>query len=151
MKTIRAQASESALRLLCTTWSTWSYRKRLHLTQSSILMWRFLCSCRRSFLNSRRSPLLRLHNKSRLCPSSLYKIKAKWFGISLVFYVTNTTLHDCFGDISLRPAPGLLKLWPPKTLKAVFVRLSLNAWQVEIVFEWFFGALVKAYIGQWTW
>ena len=46
------QASESALRLFCTTWSTWNNRKRLNLTQSSILMWSFPCTCRRSFLNS---------------------------------------------------------------------------------------------------
>ena len=47
------RASESAVRLFCTTWSTWNNRKRLNLTQSSILMWRFRCSCRRSFfLNS---------------------------------------------------------------------------------------------------
>ena len=37
---------------ICTTWSTWNNRKRLSLTQSTILMWRFPCSCRRSFLNS---------------------------------------------------------------------------------------------------
>ena len=30
------QASESALRLFCTTWPTWNNRKRLNLTQSSI-------------------------------------------------------------------------------------------------------------------
>ena len=30
----------------CTTWSTWNNRKRLNL----ILLWRFPCSCRRSFL-----------------------------------------------------------------------------------------------------
>ena len=46
------QTSESAAHLFCTTWSTWNNRKRLNLTQSSILMWRFCCSCRRSFLNS---------------------------------------------------------------------------------------------------
>ena len=46
------QASKSAVRLFCTTWSTWNNRKRLKLTQSSILMWRFRCSCRRSSLNS---------------------------------------------------------------------------------------------------
>ena len=45
-------ASESAIRVFCTTWSTWNNRKRLNLTQSSILMWRFRCSCRRRFLNS---------------------------------------------------------------------------------------------------
>ena len=46
------QASESALRLFCTTWSTWNNRKRLNWAQSSILMWRFPWTCRRSFLNS---------------------------------------------------------------------------------------------------
>ena len=46
------QASESALCLFCTTWSTWNNRKRLNLTQSSILVRRFPCSCRRSFLSS---------------------------------------------------------------------------------------------------
>ena len=46
------QASESALRLFCTTRSKWNNRKRLNLTQSSILMWCFRCSCRCSFLNS---------------------------------------------------------------------------------------------------
>ena len=46
------QASESVVRLFCTTRSTWNNRKRLNLTQSSILLWRFRCSCRRSFLNS---------------------------------------------------------------------------------------------------
>ena len=46
------QARESAVRLFCTTWSTWNIRKRRNWTQSSILMWRFRCSCRRSFLNS---------------------------------------------------------------------------------------------------
>ena len=43
------QASESAVRLFCTTWNN---RKTLNLTQSLILMWRFRCSCLRSFLNS---------------------------------------------------------------------------------------------------
>ena len=46
------QANESAPRLFCTTWPTWNNRKTLNLTQSSILMWRFRCSSRRSFLNS---------------------------------------------------------------------------------------------------
>ena len=46
------QGSESALRLFWTTWSTWNNRKRLNLAQSSILIWRFPCSCCRSFLNS---------------------------------------------------------------------------------------------------
>ena len=46
------QASERALRLFCTTWSTWNNRKRLNLTQSSVLMRRCPCSCRRSFLSS---------------------------------------------------------------------------------------------------
>ena len=46
------QASKSTLRLFCTMWWTWNNRKRLNLTQSSILMGRFRCSCRRSFLNS---------------------------------------------------------------------------------------------------
>ena len=47
MKTIRTKRAE-----ICATWPTWNNRKRLNLTQSSILMWRFRCSCRRSFLNS---------------------------------------------------------------------------------------------------
>ena len=52
-KTTRAKhCSESALLLFCTTWPTWNNRKRLNLTKSSFLMWRFRCSCRRSFLNS---------------------------------------------------------------------------------------------------
>ena len=38
--------------IICTTWPTWHNRKRLNLTQSSILMWRFRFSCRRGFLNS---------------------------------------------------------------------------------------------------
>ena len=46
------QASENAIRVFCTTSSTWNNRKWLNLTQSSILMWRFRCSYRRSFLNS---------------------------------------------------------------------------------------------------
>ena len=46
------QASESALRLFCTTWSTWNNPKGRSLKQSSFLMWRFPWSCRRSFLNS---------------------------------------------------------------------------------------------------
>ena len=46
------QANESAVHLFCTTWSTWNNRRRLNLTWSSILMWRFRRSCRRSFLNS---------------------------------------------------------------------------------------------------
>ena len=46
------QASESAPRLFCITWPTWSNRKTLNLTHSSILMWRLCCSSRRSFLNS---------------------------------------------------------------------------------------------------
>ena len=29
------------------TWTTWNNRKALNRTQSSILMWRFRCSCRR--------------------------------------------------------------------------------------------------------
>ena len=51
IKTIRScQANRSALRLFCTRWPTWNNRKRLNLTQSSILRSRFSCSCRRSFL-----------------------------------------------------------------------------------------------------
>ena len=46
------QASESAICVFCTTWSTWNNRKRFKLMQSWILMWRFRFSCRRSFLNS---------------------------------------------------------------------------------------------------
>ena len=42
MKNHSYQASKSAVRLFL----------RLNLTQSSILMWRFRCSCRHSFLNS---------------------------------------------------------------------------------------------------
>ena len=45
-------ARESVVRVFCTTWSTWNNRKRSNWTQSSILMRRFRCSCRRSFLNS---------------------------------------------------------------------------------------------------
>ena len=37
--------------LFCTTWPTWNHRKTINLTQSSILMWRFRCSSRRSLLN----------------------------------------------------------------------------------------------------
>ena len=44
------QASESALRPFCTTWSTWNNRKRLNLMQSSLLLWRFPCSYRPSFI-----------------------------------------------------------------------------------------------------
>ena len=47
-----SQASETTLRLVCTTWPTWNNGKTLNLTQSSILKWRFRCSSRRSFLNS---------------------------------------------------------------------------------------------------
>ena len=51
MKTTRAKhCSESALLLFCTTWPTWNNRKRLNLTKSSFLMWRFRCSCRRNSL-----------------------------------------------------------------------------------------------------
>ena len=48
------QASESALRVFCTTFSTWNNRQKLNLAQSSrfILMRRFWCSSSRSFLNS---------------------------------------------------------------------------------------------------
>ena len=46
------QASESALRLFCTTWPTWNGRKTLNLTQISLLMWRFRCSRRRGILKS---------------------------------------------------------------------------------------------------
>ena len=45
-------SKRSVLRLFCTVWPAWNNRKTLYLTQSSILMWRFRCSCRRSFLNS---------------------------------------------------------------------------------------------------
>ena len=46
------QASESTLRQVCTTWPTWNNRLTLNLTRSSILMWRYLCNSRLSFLNS---------------------------------------------------------------------------------------------------
>ena len=46
------QSSESTLHLFFTTCPTWNKRKSLNFTQSSILMLRFRCSCRRSFLNS---------------------------------------------------------------------------------------------------
>ena len=45
-------ASESALRVSCTTWPTWNNCKTLNLMRSSSLMQGFRCSSRRSFLNS---------------------------------------------------------------------------------------------------
>ena len=53
MKIIRANWSEITLRLFCTKWPTWNNYKTPNLTQSSIFRWRFRCSSRRSFLNSR--------------------------------------------------------------------------------------------------
>ena len=48
-----SQTSESALCLFFTTWPASNNRKTLDLTQRSILMCRFRCISRRSFLNSR--------------------------------------------------------------------------------------------------
>ena len=69
------QASESVLRLFCTTWSTWNNRKRLSLTQSSILMRRFPCSCRRSFL---RSLLRRWMRTISRCSAMVSKIRVSY-------------------------------------------------------------------------
>ena len=44
-----SHASERALHLFYATWPTWNNRKTLKV---KILMWRFRCSCRCSFLNS---------------------------------------------------------------------------------------------------
>ena len=43
--------------------TTWDNHKTLNLTQSSILMWRFLCSSRRSFLNSLISLFIRSRDR----------------------------------------------------------------------------------------
>ena len=52
MKIIRAKQAKSVLCLVCTTWPTWNNSKTLNPAQSSILIWRFHCSRRRSFLTS---------------------------------------------------------------------------------------------------
>ena len=50
MKIVRAKQAKSVLCLFCTTWPTCNNSKTLNLAQSSILIWRFRCSSRRSFL-----------------------------------------------------------------------------------------------------
>ena len=52
MKIIRARQAKSVLCLFCTTWPTCNDSKTLNLAQSSILIWSFRCSSRRSFLTS---------------------------------------------------------------------------------------------------
>ena len=52
MKIIRAKQAKSVLCLFCTTWPRCNNSKTLNLAQSSILIWRFHCSSRRSLLRS---------------------------------------------------------------------------------------------------
>ena len=52
MKTISAKQVQVARHIFCTAFPTWNDHRSLNLTQSSILMSPFRCSCRRSFLNS---------------------------------------------------------------------------------------------------
>ena len=63
-------------RLFCTTWNN---RKTLNLTLSSILMRRFRCNCRRSFLNSLLSSWEVQANIPTLFQWSSLRTKSKFF------------------------------------------------------------------------
>ena len=52
MKTIRAKQAKVQFTYFVQRDQHEIIVKKINLTQSSILMWRFRCSCRRSFLNS---------------------------------------------------------------------------------------------------
>ena len=49
MKTISAKQVQVARHIFCTAFPTWNDHRSLNLTQSSILMSPFRCSCRHSF------------------------------------------------------------------------------------------------------
>ena len=87
---------------ICTTCPAWNNRKTLNLTLSSILMWRFRCSCRRSFLNSLMKYRLRtLHIQStKLWISNrliaiLFQAFSRWI---LCYLSHNTKPNKAFGN-----------------------------------------------------
>ena len=75
---LSCQASESALRLFCTMWPTCNNRKTLNIAESSILMRRFRCSSRRSFLNSFSTPNVHTTDNNNTSLETILNYPCQW-------------------------------------------------------------------------